>query len=69
VILPFLLKYIGAVMIKKIVIRWAIGFIFDAFISIAENLARRSDTDFDDKKVAEFKADREKFIKFAKGLL
>jgi hypothetical protein len=66
---PILLKYLGGVMLKRLVIGWLIGFIFDAFIELAENLARRSDTDFDDRKVAEFKAEREKFIAAAKGKL
>jgi hypothetical protein len=56
-------------LIKKLVIRWAIGFIFDTFIETAEYLANRSDTSWDNRKVAEFKAEREKFVKFGKGLL
>jgi hypothetical protein len=46
-------------LIKRLVIRWAIGFIFDTFIESAEYLANRSDTSWDNGK----------FVKFGKGLL
>lgn len=65
----FLLKYIGAMMIKKLLIGWLFESTFDYIIEWAEKLAKRTDTSIDDDAVKKFKEDRDVFIKFAKGKL
>jgi|TARA_R110000851_G_scaffold188171_2_gene338141 hypothetical protein len=67
--MPFLLKYLGAVMIKKLLIGWVFEAAFDLIIEYAEKLTPRTDTDIDDDAVAKFKKHRTKFIDLAKGRL
>jgi hypothetical protein len=64
-----LLKYIGAMMIKKMLIKWMFEAVFDAMIEYAEKMARRTDTEIDDDAVAKFKSNKATFIKYAKGKL
>jgi len=56
-------------MIKKLLIGWVFDAVFDIIIEYAEKLAKRSDTNIDDDAVAKFKANRSKFLAFAKGKL
>jgi hypothetical protein len=65
----FLLKYVGAIMIKKLIIGWVFDAVFDLIIEYAEKLAKRTDTTIDDDAVAKFKEHRDKFIQIAKGKL
>ena len=64
--MPFLLKYIGAAMIKKLLISWLFEAAFDAIIGYAEDLAKRTENRIDDDAVEKFKENRSVFIKFAK---
>jgi len=65
----FLLRYIGIVMIKKLLIGWVFEAVFDLIIEYAEKLAKRSDTQIDDDAVAKFKDNKDKFMAAAKGRL
>jgi hypothetical protein len=67
--MPFLLKYIGAIMIKKLIIGWVFDAAFDLIIEYAEKLSKRTDTSIDDDAVAKFKEHRSKFIQLAKSKL
>jgi hypothetical protein len=66
-LVSFLLNYIGAIMIKKLLIGWLFDAAFDLIIEYAEKLAKRTDTTIDDEAVAKFKEHRAKFIQVAKG--
>ena len=65
--MPFLLQYIGVVMIKKLLIGWVFDALFDLVIEYAEKLAKRTDTNIDDDAVSKFKEHRSEFLKLAKS--
>jgi hypothetical protein len=56
-------------MIKKLIIMWAIEAVLDLVIEIGEIAALSTKTEIDDDWVAKFKAHKQVFVKYGKGLL
>jgi hypothetical protein len=56
-------------MIKKLIIMWAIEAVLDLVIEIGEIAALSTKTEIDDVWVAKLKQHKQVFVKYGKGLL